>query len=297
MLTDTIILDSVVAAQPIDHDPNAGALSPESPPTPCTAGASIICHARDGHWYCCDSLPPDCILSVQEMSPCAVNQWIQRHVPPVPKAPTQRYRFERLKGKWNIQYKNLSGNVKESRGLEYITRLLAKPHKSLSACDLMRLEESYLPGSSVQPPDVTEDDEIGQKRRVLKSGTRQEILDYEAVCQYKKRADELLEEIEEANANNNQAQSGKLQADLHFILSALEATHGKKGARKIFKSGDPSEKARMAVRQALKRAYQQIRKECPRLIPLADHLEKHIQTSGTTYGYCPEPNAPKWEIE
>jgi hypothetical protein len=118
-----------------------------------------------------------------------------------------------------------------------------------------------------------------------------EHLDQQACDTYIARARELLQELDECQSNNDTGRAEILRAELDALVEQIEKAVGQ-GNRPPASTDDP-ERARTAVRKAIKRAIDTIDRQHPRL---ARHLRGSI-TTGTTCGYAPPPDAAiEWSI-
>lgn len=116
--------------------------------------------------------------------------------------------------------------------------------------------------------------------------SRYELLDDEARAAYVARARELSQELAQAEANNDIVHIERLQAELDAIVDQLEAATGLGGRARSF--NDNAERARTAVRKAIKRAIDAIDDASP---AIAKTLHSTVST-GTTCTYTPDPRDP-----
>jgi hypothetical protein len=82
-----------------------------------------------------------------------------------------------------------------------------------------------------------------------------------------------------------------------MIMEEANAASRPDGKSRRLGSASPAEKARQAVQQALKRAYQKMEKGNPPLSGLVVHFKKAIHTEGCAYVYRPDSPAPTWNFQ
>jgi hypothetical protein len=126
---------------------------------------------------------------------------------------------------------------------------------------------------------------LAGRGQVLVDGTAHEVLDAAARTAYAARVSELSGELAEAEADADLGRAERLRAELGVIVDELEAATGLGGRPREF--GRPVERARTAVRKALKRAIDEI--------DVADHeigeLLRSSIVTGSTCTYEPSAGA------
>jgi hypothetical protein len=183
------------------------------------------------------------------------------------------YRF-RLDGEiWRIEYGKEHGSFRDARGFEYLAALLKSPNKEIPAIQLT--------SRGMKPP--------------TEAHSYQPVLDDDSMRACKKRVKELLEVIEDAEEANDVGRAKSARAELESLKDKVKRARGL-GGRKRRLGSTADEKARMAVYQALKRAYEKLQGANPPLTALVEHLQRSIRTEGTSYAYRPNPPVPGWEF-
>jgi hypothetical protein len=134
--------------------------------------------------------------------------------------------FRSEAGRWRIGYAGRDILVEDLLGVRYLARLTARPEQSISALDLVG-------AGTVE-------------------GSRQELVDATARSAYRRRARELLAELDDARSDGDPDRIEQLESEAGALLSELEQGTGRGGRSRTF-SG-PAERARTAVRKAIKRA-------------------------------------------
>ncbi len=188
------------------------------------------------------------------------------------------YRFSRRGQFWQIAFGGDSCTLKDTRGLQFIARLLQSPQRELHALDLVQGLEHERAASSGSPAGVAEGD----------SGP---LLDPQARTAYKQRLEELGEELEEAQAFNDAGRAERVREEIDFLTRELTRAFGIGGRER--RAGSNAERARINVTRAIAAALKQIGAHHP---PLSEHLKKTIRT-GTFCSYNPDPRVPiDWQL-
>ena len=149
------------------------------------------------------------------------------------------------------------------KGFHDIARLLAQPNEPLHCMELS--------GSAI----VNE--------------ATDEVLDQEARREYRRRIEELQEELEQAEADNDPARAEPARIELDAVIDELAKATGLQGRSR--KMGDTAERARSAVTWRIRSAIKKISAAHPRL---GQHLSNSIRT-GNFCVYSPE-SAIQWEL-
>lgn len=174
--------------------------------------------------------------------------------------------FRRHCGKWIVSFEGKTIYPKSSVGLIYIARLLDEPYRDIPAVML------HADRAGINP--------------LISAGSSGEVLTDETREIYRRRRQDLLEDLEEAKENNDFGRAEKLQVEIEFLNRELAGAAGL-GGRPREKSN--IERIRKSVSGAVSRAIDAI---------AADHklLGRHLTVSiksGLTFRYDPERN-PNW---
>lgn len=147
-------------------------------------------------------------------------------------------------------------------GLDYLARLLEKPGQDVSAVELV--------GAAVL-------------------AGRHELLDDAAVDSYRRHVRDLDQAIDDAEANSDPVKARRLQAERDAVAAELAGALGLGSRVRGFASSP--ERARTAVRKAIKRA----------LDAISDHdpvLGGELRAAITTGGVCRyAPSSREWRVE
>ncbi len=198
------------------------------------------------------------------------------------RAPQERRTSFRRDGEyWSIDYEEDTFRLKDSKGLRYLARLLREPGRELHALDLVAGER---PG--VRPVRTPEPGLASSS-----PGDMGETLDAQAKAEYRRRLDELEDELDEAQAFGDPERLARAQEERDFLVGELVGAIGLGGRDR--RMGSPAERARVSVTRAIRSALARIHEHSP---ALGDHLERTIHT-GTFCSYAPDPRAPAdWQI-
>jgi tetratricopeptide (TPR) repeat protein len=193
-------------------------------------------------------------------------------------APTNIFRRE---GEyWSVTFEADSFRLKDSKGLRYLAKLLARPGTEMFALDLV-MEGS---GQAAPRPGARERAETGLE--VAGPGDAGEMLDPTAKAQYKQRLEDLREELEEAEGFNDPERAARAQQEIDFLAHELSAAVGLGGRDR--KAASDSERARVNVTRAIRAAVERIAEHSS---ALGKHFEATIRT-GTFCAYTPDPRMP-----
>jgi tetratricopeptide (TPR) repeat protein len=169
--------------------------------------------------------------------------------------------FRREGRGWLIALGEHRAYVPDLVGMTYLAQLLSHPGQAISALQLA--------GAGV----------------VSIEAHHQELLDDSARAAYRARARELAEDLSEAQSQADIGRAEMIQAELDMLIEQLEAATGLHGPRHF---ANNAERARTAVRKALKRAIDEIATVDG---TIGRVLHSSIAT-GSTCSYVPDPSDP-----
>jgi tetratricopeptide (TPR) repeat protein len=164
--------------------------------------------------------------------------------------------------RWVVALHDRRVRVPNLVGMRYLAELLARPGQSIPALTLA----SH--GTAARSP------------------TRHELLDDEARNAYAARAQELANELTEAEANNDIIRAERLRSERDALVDELEKATGLGGRSRAFT--DPGERARSSVSKAIKRAIHAIDNANP---SIAGALRDTVHC-GLVCSYLPDTKAP-----
>ena len=164
---------------------------------------------------------------------------------------------------WRIQYRGRTIQLKQSKGLTDLSRLLAQADREIHVLDLVGAATD---GQSALP-----------------------AIDDEARRSYESRVRELQADIELAEDRHDIGQVERLQLELDAIVDELTGSLGLGGRTRT--TGGDAERARSAVTRRVRETIRRISDEHE---VLGRHLDVSVQT-GVFCSYKPDSN-PGWEI-
>ena len=147
---------------------------------------------------------------------------------------------------WRLAYDGRSVVVPDSIGVRRLCHLLHHPFVDVAAAEL-----------------------VGEVDRV----TRHDVSDTAALLAYRRRIDELRREIDAADDDHDLGRAADLRSELDDLLEHLRPVLGLRSNSRTF--ADPSERARMAVRQSLTRVFRAIGDQDAEF---AERLSSSVQT-------------------
>lgn len=200
--------------------------------------------------------------------------------PAAPSVPGRRDAFRREGDYWSVTFQGRSAHLKDVKGMRYLARLLAEPGREFHVVDLVALE-----GGTARPARVTRGEGLSP------SGDAGALLDDRAKRAYRRRLQEIDEDIDGARALGDGEREAQAQVEREWLLRELSRAVGVGGIDR--RAGSASERARVSVTRAVRQAISRIRVHHP---PLGDHLDVTIRT-GTYCAYVPDPRVPvDWEL-
>ena len=178
---------------------------------------------------------------------------------------------------WLVAFDGRSLRVRDLKGLRYLARLLANPGRELHACDLAAGEGTFSASANPESPTARA---IGIP-----------ILDRQAKEAYRRRLDEIEEDIEQAGALGDDERRTQAELERDFLARELARAVGLGGRSRLV--GSNAERARVSVTRALRRAISRLHTLDPEL---AQHLDRFLRT-GTYCVYLPDPRAgSEWNV-
>ncbi len=170
-----------------------------------------------------------------------------------PRAPEQtEQRIFRKEGDyWSIRFECKTIRLKDGKGTQYLSYLLNEEGRDFSATDLIQAVSGNL--------------------QVTVRSSAGEVLDDQAMSEYRARAESLQAEIAEARKFNDTGRVERLQDELESLAGQITSATGLGGRRRSV--GDSLDRARKAVSMAIVRTIAQIKNADP---ALGRHLDKHV---------------------
>lgn len=194
-------------------------------------------------------------------------------VPPVV-APRRSVHLRQLPGQavWVVGRDGSEQFLPDMKGLRYLHALVQRPGVEVSALELSALGEGR--GHLVDEPDL---------------GAQ---VDRQALSAYRQRLHELDAELDEAASWSDPGRVDSLSAEREALLAEVRRATGLGG--RVRTSGGSGERARVAVRKALRAALDRIEM----IDPATARLLQASVRSGAVLRYDPDPDAPvSWVLQ
>jgi hypothetical protein len=167
----------------------------------------------------------------------------------------------RAGARWVVTLDGREARVANLLGMSYLAELLARPGREVPALTLASRSGEFT------------------------DHARYDLLDDEARATYTARAQDLSDDLAEAEANNDVGRAERLRAELDALVDELTAATGLNHRSRAF--ADNAERARVAVRKAIKRAIDAVDDAAP---AIAEVLRATV-TTGAACAYTPDPSA------
>ena len=180
---------------------------------------------------------------------------------------------------WTLVYAGDVIRMKNSKGMGYLGRLLASPGSDLHVADLIA------PGAGAGPASSRRAAEDGLTATGL--GDAGPVIDPEARAAYRRRLEDLVSEVEEAEAWGDSERTARAREEMDFLSRELAAAVGLGGRDR--RAASPVERFRISVTKAIRTAIARIRTGHP---DLGTHLDRAVRT-GTFCSYRPS-DATEW---
>ena len=179
-----------------------------------------------------------------------------------------RNRLTREGDVWTVRFDERTVRLKDAKGMRLLARLLSHPGREIHALDLTGA--LGLVGGDDGGP----------------------ILDPAAKDAYRRRLDDLGEDLEEARGNNDLGRAARAEEEIDALTDQLVSALGVGGRDR--RAVSQSERARVAATRNLRGV---IRRAADVHPSLGRHLEMTIHT-GTYCSYRPDPRLPvEWTID
>jgi eukaryotic-like serine/threonine-protein kinase len=180
--------------------------------------------------------------------------------------------FRREGEVWSVGYGKDAFTLKDVKGLRHLAVLLGSPGRAIHAVELAQAVEGAL-----EPVRV--------------GGSAGPALDAEAKQAYRRRLEELGEELEEARRWADPERAARAQAEIDVLTDELASAFGLGGRDRAVKS--PAERARVSVTKAIRSAIRTIERHSP---ALGKHLSDSVRT-GQFCSYAPPGELPPpWRL-
>jgi tetratricopeptide (TPR) repeat protein len=190
---------------------------------------------------------------------------------------TDSNEFRREGDYWSITFAGRTVRLRDMKGLQHLSRLLADPGREFHAVDLATLGRGSvktIPPRAESGLSVSLDNDAG------------ELLDARAKDVYRRRLQEIDEDIADAETFGDSERAARARFEREFLLRELSRAVGLSGRDR--RAGATSERARASVTRAIRHALARIGEEHA---ALGEHLDRAVRT-GTYCVYLPDPRVP-----
>lgn len=173
---------------------------------------------------------------------------------------------------WRLRYEGVTATLKDSKGLRDLARLLTTPGEPVHVSELIAGSPSPRQRSAAPEDGLTS----------TTGPVGDPVLDRAARDAYRRRIEDLREEIADAERCNDPARETRAREELDLLTAELGRAFGLGGRPRTL--GDPVERARKAVAARIREAITRIGQAHP---DLGVHLDRSVRT-GTVCVYQPE---------
>jgi hypothetical protein len=167
---------------------------------------------------------------------------------------------------WTIAYAGETFRLRDVKGLRYLAFLLGSPGKEIHALELAQAVEGMTARAD--------------------AGLAEPVLDARAKSAYRRRLQELGEDLQEARDWHDSQRIAQIEAEIDVITDELAHAVGLAGRDRELPS--PAERARVSVTKAIRSAIKAIERHSPEL---GAHLTASIHT-GRFCSYAPPGEQP-----
>jgi hypothetical protein len=188
---------------------------------------------------------------------------------------------------WVFEYEERPVRIRDSKGMRYLARLLAAPGAELHALDLV----SGGGGGGGGGDGGAAAADAGLEARA-DAGDAGPLLDADAKSAYRRRVEDLRDEIEEAESFNDPERAARAREEMEMIAEQLAGAVGLGGRDR--RAASTSERARVNATRSIRSVLKRIAEYDERL---GHELEATVRT-GTFCAYEPDPRAPvEWKVD
>lgn len=179
---------------------------------------------------------------------------------------------------WTVTTPSGPARFRDTKGLRYLARLIANPGVEIHS---MELVSEVGPSPAVARPEGLDSSGFGDLGPVL---------DARAKAAYRRRLDDLRDEIDEAESCNDPERATRAREEHDILLAELSRALGVGGRDRPQRSG--GEQARVNVTKAIRSALRRLGEHDA---PLAAQLAAAVRT-GAFCSYQPLAGAPAWSV-
>jgi hypothetical protein len=219
-------------------------------------------------------------LTLGDVEPARVEEARLREPEPVSPA-TAQMRWEG--DVWSFQFDRNATHIRDSKGVRYLAVLLANPGVEIHALEL---------ASSAPDAGARGRADPGHGLAPSAADNAGPALDAQAKAAYRRRFEELREELDDARSLNDPERAAHAREEMDFLASELAGAVGLGGRDR--KAASNAERARVAVTKAVRATLKRIAEIDSEL---GQELVATIRT-GTFCSYEPDRRRPvSWQVE
>ena len=190
---------------------------------------------------------------------------------------TELNEFRREGDYWSIVFAGCTIKLRDMKGLHHLSRLMGEPGREFHSVDLVALDRGDA---------GTDDAHLVRELTPSFDHGAGELLDARAKEVYRRRLEEIAEDVEEARGFGDSERVARAESEREFLVRELSRAVGLSGRDR--RAGATSERARASVTRAIRHAMTRIGAEHALL---GEHLDRAVRT-GTYCVYLPDPRVP-----
>ena len=189
---------------------------------------------------------------------------------------------------WTMSYNGRVMRLKDSKGVGYLRQLLAAAGRELHVLDMA----ATAAGTDPARPRISAAQRRESGLEGSTSGTGEALLDTRAKEEFRKRIDDLQEEIDDAESMNDPERGHRAKVEMEHLIDALTSATGVGGRDRTVSL--EAERARLSVSKALRGVISKIAEHDR---ALGEHLNATVRT-GYYCSYTPDPRAARtWKLD
>jgi tetratricopeptide (TPR) repeat protein len=196
-------------------------------------------------------------------------------VEPAPRPFDGANAIQRIGDDWSVTFEGRTVHVRDRKGMHHLARLLTHPGREFHVLDLVAADQGN--------PLPSDEEAAGAH---LAFGDAGEMLDASARSAYRRRLEEIDDDVEAARASGDHRRETQADTERDFLLRELSRAVGLGGRGR--RAGSASERARSGVTRAIRQAMVRIQQHNPEL---GQHLQRTVRT-GTYCSYLPDTRVP-----
>jgi DNA-binding NarL/FixJ family response regulator len=186
---------------------------------------------------------------------------------------------------WSLAFTGEVFRLKDAKGLHYLAYLLSRPGKEAHVQDLL----TTLEGTAAPSAEATREDALSELDDLGDAGP---MLDARAKAEFKRRLQDLSEELEEAERWSDSERAARAREEIEAITDQLTAAVGLGGRDRP--AASHAERRRVRVTKSIRTAIKRIASVEPQL---GEHLQASVKT-GHFCSYAPGTETSiRWSIE